>query len=422
MQRIMLLSLCALVAAACSPAGRDGGDAGPGVAISVAPLTLSGVTNASYHLVVVNGSGEVVTDVVVTADQYGDGAGSLSYVAPCDADDNDNAVQLTLLDLYEQGSATPIAPATYVNPGTLSRTVTCLADADVAVTFDLTIARAATQGFFDVAIELDEVFCSAKLDCLKDPGDPSSTIALLFNASGQRDTTFVMGFACTGGLGAGGETWQYLDDVVVTCGADAVSVDVGAGVGVLPAGAITQVSGTQSPLFGAAVFRGDEQLSGFNKQYWNVALGFAGGADCQVGARGTASNGALAGAATPTGTSWPLVVWDVALTDGAGDIVCTQHPINAATCPADGVCVAYTPLDTPEAFDHAFSAAATLPVCTPGTQVFEATGADQTFIVPAGCDAVGVRLWGAGGGGSSGGGGYAYRSAGGAPDQSLQRL
>ena len=410
MQRVTLLTLFAWTVAACSSTGHD--STGPGVAISVAPLTLSGVTNATYRLVVENGSHEVVADVALSSDQYGDGAGSLSYVAPCDADDNDNAVQLTLLDLYEQGSATPIATSSYVNPGTLTRTITCLPNADVAVTFDLTIARAATQGFFDVAIELDEVFCSAKLDCLKDPSDPSSTIALLFNGA-QRDTTFVMGFACTGGPSASGETWQYLDDVDVTCGADAVRVDVGAGSGVLPASAFSQLAGTQSPLFGAAVYRGSEQLVGYDKQYWNVALGFDGGADCHLSALGTASSGALAGGATPNGTTWPLVVWDVALTDGSGAIVCTQHPINAATCPGSGVCVDYTALDAPETFDNAYAATLPTATCTPGSQVFVATGADQVFVVPAGCEHVGVRMWGAGGGGSTGGNSYAYRSAGG---------
>ncbi|TNF37976.1 MAG: hypothetical protein EP329_01670 [Deltaproteobacteria bacterium] len=166
----------------------------------------------------------------------------------------------------------------------------------------------------------------------------------------------MLGFACTGGVGDAVETWQYLDDVTVTCGADAVSVDVSAGPGVLPAGAITQVSGTTNPLFGAAVFRSQEQLSGVDKQAWNVALGFTGGNDCVVATAGTASDGVLTGDATPDNATWPYLAWNVTLTDAAGAIVCTQHPVGAATCPTSGVCVLYTPLDTPQTFDHAFSA------------------------------------------------------------------
>ena len=345
-------SACTIAWSGCTaPEAVDG----PGVEVRVAPLELPGVTNARYRLEVKNASGEVVVDRELTADAYGDGAGGVSYVAPCDAEDNDNVVTLTLLALYgDAGGTTPLAPASYHNPGPLSRTVTCAEGADTAVRFDLTIARQATQGFFDVAVSFEDVFCSAKLDCLKDAGDPASQIDLLFNASGVRDTTFVLGFACTGGLGSA-ETVQYLDDVTVTCGAHAVRVDVGAEPGLLPPSAITQVSGTQNPLFAAAVYQGEEQLSGFNKQYWNVALGFAGGASCVVSTRGTASDGPFAANATPSGTTWPFLHWNVTLTNGAGAQVCTQHPVGAATCPASGVCVEYTPLDTPRTFGQAFA-------------------------------------------------------------------
>ena len=346
----LLMCLCASLAACAGGVPAPG----PGVAITVAPLELPGVTNARYRLVVKNHSDQVVVDRELTADAYGDGAGSVSYVAPCDADDNDNTVTLTLLDLYGGAAGdAAFAASDYDNPGPLTQTVTCEPNADVAVRFDLTIARRANQGFFDVAISFDNIFCSAKFDCLKDAGDPSSTIDLLFNAGGDRDTTFVLGFACTGGL-SGAETWQYLDDLDVVCGADAVRVDVGAGVGVLPTGAITQTSGTLNPLFAAAVYQGEEALSGVDKQYWNVALGFAGGSDCVITTRGTASDGSFAGTSTPPGTTWPFIHWNVALTDGAGAITCTQHPVNDATCPTSGVCVEYTPIATPRTFGQAF--------------------------------------------------------------------
>ncbi|PKN56523.1 MAG: hypothetical protein CVU56_15775 [Deltaproteobacteria bacterium HGW-Deltaproteobacteria-14] len=337
-----------------------------GVAITVSPLSLPGITNARYRLVVANQGGQTVADLELTSDAYGDGAGSLSYVAPCDADSNDNTVSLTVLELY-QGAAGDVALAAgaWSDPGTLTQSVTCVANADVAVTFDVTLARRADQGFFDVAVTFDDIFCSAKFDCLRDPGDPSSTIDLLFNG-GARDTTFILGFACTGGIGDAVATWQYLDDVRVACGADVVTVDVSAGPGVVPAGAITQVAGTANPLFGAAIYRNQEALSGVDKQSWNVALGFAGGNDCVVTTTGTASDGALSGDATPSLATWPYLAWNVTLTDGTGALVCTQHPVGAATCPASGVCVRYTPLDAPEVFDHAYEAtppsAGSLPV------------------------------------------------------------
>ncbi len=113
MRYTTLVSTCALAVGACTDQAGDSVHDGPGVAISVAPLTLSSVTNARYRLVIENGSDQVVTEVELSADQYGDGAGSLSYAAPCDAADNDNEVLLTLLDLYEDDSATPMATGTY---------------------------------------------------------------------------------------------------------------------------------------------------------------------------------------------------------------------------------------------------------------------------------------------------------------------
>ena len=385
---------------------------GAGIAVAVAPLSLPGVTNARYHLRVANASGDVVIDLDLTADRYGDGAGGVAYVAPCDADDNDNSVQLTLLDLYGGASGDVALPAaSYDNPGALSRTITCLPDADVAVTFDLTIARAASQGFFDVAVAFDDVFCSAKLDCLGDPEDPTSLIELLYNGA-DRDTTFILGFACTGGLGTA-ESWQYLDDVLVSCDAGAVLVDAAAAPGTLAPSGITQLTGGVDPLFGAAVYRGTEQLSGFNKRYWNVALGFAGGTNCTLTTLGTASDGELTGHATPAGAVWPVIAWSVPLTDDAGAITCTQHPIGGPTCPAAGVCVRYARPGSEEAFDGAFGPSLPTGPCAPGSATFAATGEAQSFTVPAGCATVSVQLWGAGGGGSCGGGGYLYRTAGG---------
>ena len=339
-----------LLGCAAAPAETPGAR----LAITIAPLDLAGVTNASYRLRVLNSGDQPVVDVVIDADRYGDGAGSVSYVATCDADANDNQVELTLLALSDATGT--VAPSSYVNPGALTRTATCRANEDVAVSFDITIARAAQQGFFDVAVELDDLFCSAKFDCLQDAADPNSAITLLFNGS-ARDTTFVLGFACTAGAPGVAETWQYLDDVTVACDAGTVTVDPSAGVGVLPASAFTQVSGSVDPLFGAAVYRGSEQLTGYDKQYWNIALGFDGGANCRVSTNGTASDGALAGNATPAGAVRPYLVWDVDLTDGAGDQVCTQHPLNDTTCPDSGVCTAYTGLTTGQSFAHAFYAA-----------------------------------------------------------------
>jgi len=169
--------------------GCSGGEpttpgAGGRVAIEVAPLSLAGVGDADYRLTVRNHSAATVWTRDVDAAGFGDGAGSIAYVGTCDAQDNDNVVTVELLALRD-GSGATIPAASYRNPGEVSRTVTCQANVAVAVTFDLTLARAAQQGFFDVAIGLDDVFCSAKKLC----GSPRSgdSLRAFHQPRGQHD-------------------------------------------------------------------------------------------------------------------------------------------------------------------------------------------------------------------------------------------
>jgi len=410
------LALTLLASCAQSP----GAPSGAALSLTVAALDLPGITNARYSLRVENGSDETVVDVELTADVYGDGAGGLSYVAPCDADDNDNTVTLELLALYEGAAGTtPIDVSRYQNPGPVDQTVTCLADADVAVDFDISILRQANQGFFDIAVELDQVFCSAKLDCEKSPGVP---LELLTDDDGTRGPTAVLGFACTADISGGGETVQYLDDVGVSCGggANSVTLDPAAGPGQLDLADADQatVVGT-NPLFAAAVYRGTEQL-GFDKQYWNVALGLDGLADCALTTTGLATRGALDDGTTPANAVVPYLSWSVTLTDGSGAVACRQHPVNTSSCPSSGVCTVYTDFASPVAFGAYFDGsvadavapdyAATGGLVTdiPGYRVHTFTS-DGTFTVTG--DAMDVEVLvvagGGGGGGRSGGGGGA---------------
>ncbi|TNF28643.1 MAG: hypothetical protein EP329_17435 [Deltaproteobacteria bacterium] len=298
------------------------------LAIAVAPLTLDGVTNATYTLSVVNGAGETVWTRTVDADAYGDGAGSLSYVGTCDADSNPNRIDLVVESL-EAGGVTLVSGVDWVNPAPpgnpVSRTADCVADQDVAVTFDLSLARAAQQGFFDVALSFSDVFCSAKLDCVRDDGGTLTELHLLSNPStGDRDRTAVLGFACTAGPNQ--DTVLHLDPIAIACGSgQSVSVDSSAGPGNLD----PSYSGSEL-LFQAAVYRGVEQLGTNHKAYWNVALGLNPSAapaptSCTLTAAGTVTDGPLVGGLTPDGTRWPYVAWSVELYDAAGTYTCGQH-------------------------------------------------------------------------------------------------
>ncbi|PKN59230.1 MAG: hypothetical protein CVU56_01765 [Deltaproteobacteria bacterium HGW-Deltaproteobacteria-14] len=320
-----------------SDAPADGGS----IAVAIAPLDLPGLTNATYTLTVTNGAagtGEVVWQRTLDADQYGDGAGSLAFVGPCDAGTALNSVALEIDALYDANGLIPAT--TYRDPSPISRDVACVANGDVQVTFDMTIVRDARQGFFDVAVEFEDVFCSAKLDCVR--RDTGGDLELLHNplAGGRRDLTAVLAFACTGA--PGGPTFLYMDDVVVTCTTQQdVTVD---------AGGLGNASFAEPPaanpgdyLFAAAVYRGNEGLA--SKAYWEVALGlndaaFASAGVCTLRARGTAASAAFVetvdGFALPAGAVYPVIEWDVPLTNTTSR-VCTSHEIDGG----DGVATVY---------------------------------------------------------------------------------
>lgn len=335
MKAFMMLGM--LGGAACGEAGA------PRLEVAIQALELQGVTDAVYTITVKNDVDETVWSRTVTSSQYGDGQGSLTYVGTCDAYDNDgdgtalNVVELLVVDLP------PLAPADWVNPtanGPLVQTVPCLENEDVQVEFTVALMRDADQGFFDVAVNFEDIFCSAKLDCVDDAGAP---LTLLHNPqTGDRGPTAVMALACTAGVGS--DTHLYMDDVQIECDAGTTyTVD----------SAFDGVAGGSPPLvYGALVMRGDELLVGGSKAYWNVAIGLdttvlgdASHTGCVLRATGTASDGLWANGTSPTGAVYPYVSWEVPLTSGGP--ACGEHPLGAG----NGVSVVY---DTDLSFDHAY--------------------------------------------------------------------
>ncbi|MFO0746244.1 MAG: hypothetical protein U1F43_11295 [Myxococcota bacterium] len=363
--------LAALVPAACS--GQAGGPGGPSFALTVAPLSLPGVSYVCYDLAITGPTGPVAsfgvpglayaagdTDAICSW-QYGNGdGGDIAYVAPCDADDGDgdsparatNTVTLWFDGLYR--SASGHAPADAVDVGAwqdpcpdgCSLEVECSENRDARVAFDFTILRQANQGFFDIGVNFDDIFCSAKLDCLP---------ALLNDPShgGARGQSAVVAFACTAGEGQ--QTTLYMDDLRVECAgppARTFYVDPSRGAGQhgpLPADAPV--------LFETATYFGREQLPGLDKCYWNNALGLdvaALGPGCTLYGRATAAAAPFGGAphTTPAHTSYPVVTFAVPLTDATSALVCDDapHPLNGG----NGVATAYGPIDG-ERFTHAMA-------------------------------------------------------------------
>ena len=346
--------------AACDSGSPTADAGGAEIAIAVAPLSLPGITNADYTITVTNaagGNGETVwSRTALDSDSYGDGAGSLSIVGPCDASTGTNSVTLRLDALYE-GAGVPVSPSTYQNPTPITRDVACLPNADASVTFDMTIARAAQQGFFDVAVSFQDVFCSAKLDCLR--AGTTDDLELLHNpATGGRDLTAVLAFACTGSPSGAG-TWLYMNDPVITCDGPSggeVTFDV-SGLGNVDLAAPS----TDNPggyLFAASVQRGGEGLA--SKAYWNISFGLDDQAFptvglCTLDLSATAASTAFplvpGGFALPEGRVYPVIDWHVPLTN-AGGRVCGAHALNAG----DEVATHYLGRDaTPVYLEHRYN-------------------------------------------------------------------
>lgn len=328
----LLLPFVAFVAA-CDPQPLA-----PTIQVGVAALNLPEVSNASYRLTVLNDVGELVWTADVDAQTYGDGAGAITYIGPCDAQDNDgdgsalNQVQLVILELP------PLGPSDWVNPtanGPLVRVAECRENADTLVEFNVTILRSAEQGFFDVAVNFDDIYCSAKLDCVDESGAP---ISLVSNAVGERDTTAVLAMACSAGVGA--DTHLYMDDIEIACASgESYFLDPSR----------EGMSQGQGPLsFATLVMRGSEALMDNSKAYWNVAMGLdfdqlaspnGGHTGCVIKTRATATDGPLsANGSVPGGTSYPYIDVNVPLS-GTSGLACTQHPLNGG----NGVSVSYQP-------------------------------------------------------------------------------
>ena len=346
-------ALVALVLSACEaspPLAPEGH-----VAVSVNPLTLTGVGDVVWDLEVRNGASpaQPVWQGRLVSSRHGDGTGAVSYVAPCDASQGSeqHVVRLWVVGVYgavvsdpgqfaggstDGPGAVTGSPLAVDNPtltSPLERSVRCEAHADARVDFDVTLARPASQGFFDVAVSFGEVFCSAKLDCCQADATGStcaSDLALLYDESGARATTMVLGFACVGP-----QVELHLDSIQLDCTspADGFTVDLavdpsGAPGNQCSAGAIADCPAVTAPgaldadqyLFQVGVYRGASAQAGgsdgLTMAHWNVALGVRRPAieACWLRTRATASDEALdTGGVVPAGAVYPYVRWDAPL-------------------------------------------------------------------------------------------------------------
>ena len=329
MRKLLSVLAAGSLLAGCADAGTqttDRGFDGPGIDMKIAALNLVGVGDVVWDLKVTNGvaTPQTVWQQRISSSQYGDSAGSASYVGPCDADvsaatngvctatvcsapstmlgeactvnadcnANENTVSVWVVGVYDADvNATeagafntavsaaagdvPFQNPTWLDANTngvrdagdtdtpLTRVFACRENQDVFVQFDVALMRPAQQGFFDIAVNFNNIFCSAKFDCAYETQAAAasgaclgtgfcdtandyyakdyptvntdnscaadtecylrSDINLLHSATG-RSKTMILGFACTAGADTSGSdnktTELYLDDLAFTCGAD----------------------------------------------------------------------------------------------------------------------------------------------------------------------------------------------------------
>ena len=307
---------------------------GPGLSIEVAPLSLPGIVEATYELTVKSAGGEVVwTRGPIASTRYGDGQGALTYVGPCDAQGGQHTVELVLLSLSDAVKGELSSPGDYVNPTIQpggQRTpivvtgVQCNPNADTLVPISLTVMRSARQGFFDIAVEFDDIFCSAKLDC-----NPS----LLHNGE-DREATAILAFACASGQGQ--PTHMYLSDLTLTCSGAAGTTTLD--VNPFKRGNQGRQSGS---VFQWAVYQGREFLdangeSPVEKCFWNHAVGLdlaaLSGQSCTLSATGTATDAPLPRTGDqyvlPRTGSYPYIQWSAEVLSSGGAL-CTNKPLGS---------------------------------------------------------------------------------------------
>jgi len=346
---------------------EEAAGSGPELAVVVTALELASAGDVVWDVAVFSGSEEPVWQRRLTSSAFGDGAGSTTYVGPCDArpEAEHHTVDLWLVGVFAQpippggagafnagsaigdgavdGTALPVQSPTASGP--IRESVTCLASEDVAVTFDVTVLRPASQGFFDVAIGYDELFCSAKFDCCYDidgegcAADGADDILLLHDAGGARGRTFILALSCTAGPGGDALTTLLMDSLELDCTTPAgapftpdVTIDPGSHrVGNLcDASAIAACEAISAPvldpselLFQVATFRGVDALvwgtDVARVAYWNVALGVEPAiTGCRLRSRATAADAerspALAATGLiPDGHVYPYIAWEVDL-------------------------------------------------------------------------------------------------------------
>ena len=236
-----------LAAAGC---GEDGASAPASrLQLAILPLDLPGVGEVVYDLnVEYRDAGGLWQPVTTIDDVRSVAGGSASYVGPCVAGGTDESrVTVTVQSIGDPNGQ----PMAIVLPPPITEVFTCVENADTFVVVDVYVALAASQGFLDLGISFEDLFCSAKVDC--------QPALLEHPTTGARGPTLVTGFACTGGADAEPEdNYVGFTDAFLCCDDGVTALCTG----------LLQDPPNPGVLY-SRVYEGVEQIAG--KKYFNTA-------------------------------------------------------------------------------------------------------------------------------------------------------
>ncbi len=393
---LLILGPLAICPLGCSDLATPA-EVGNQVRITVSPLTLDNITDACYSLSTYAAEVSALTpanypadDLVwertpVCASDFGIGAGAtgdvstsgITYIGACDASVDTNDVVLILENLYQGGesptsqaggSGLPVPAADFYNPCTAAEpcvlTKPCLPSEDVNVTFDITVMRDSNKGFFDIGVQFEDIFCSAKFDCGYSDGTP---IEKVYGLDGELHPTAVLAFTCTAGTDAASHL--YLTDIQIEC--DDVDQTISpANSGLLFDAPHALPLGAAFPddaVFQAVTSFGQVDNTDFTEYYWTVALGFdiTRANNCTLTARASATEGTfddttLGSGLTPEDATWPVIEFNIPIgktgTAPNERLTCAendgfQNKLNATD---SGVITDYTAVNVRRCFDLAY--------------------------------------------------------------------
>jgi|GEM_PF-2616254 len=188
---VFALALSALVA--CGEGDPGTSADGPQVEIKIAALDYAEFDTATYTIETFYRDDDGTMKLLTSKDGYDANGprGALTYISPCLAAADGprlGQIRVTITDLWDFAGD---RLEDLVLPPSQTKQFLCAEEQDTQVAFKFTVVRSSNTGFADVVVDIDDIYCAAKIDCQPDLWPDDET--------GVMGPALVFGLACTGG-------------------------------------------------------------------------------------------------------------------------------------------------------------------------------------------------------------------------------